>query len=525
MKSIFYNGNIITMEKEMTANAIMIEDGIIKKVGDICIDEVSDDVQHIDLKGKTLLPAFLDPHSHFTGTASSLLQVQLGECVSIDELQERLKSYIKSKQLQEGSWVTGSGYDHNNFKGKAHPTRQELDEVSNDIPILIIHKSGHAGVFNTKGLEVLGVTVDTVAPEGGKIGKKDNELTGYMEETAFIEYMQKVDMPGMETLFAALSEAQMKYLSNGICTVQEGFMPSQMIDMYKPLLANKSLKVDIVAYADKNSAEKIVDNFKSSKMQYDNNFKIGGYKIFLDGSPQARTAWMKTPYAGSDDYCGYGTMKFEEVCDAIRAASSKKMQILAHCNGDAAAQQYIDAIRTVEKEGYDVKSLRPVMIHAQFLDLDQLDDVKALGILPSFFVAHVYYWGDIHIENFGLDRASRISPAASALKHGISYTFHQDAPVIEPNMLETIWCAVNRVTKNGVILGEDEKISVVDALKAVTINAAYQYFEEDSKGSLKEGKKADFVILDKNPLDVPVNEIRDIKVMETIKGGVTLYKR
>ena len=272
------------------------------------------------------------------------------------------------------------------------------------------------------------------------------------------------------------------------------------------------------------SVEIFKDKFSKSIKKYDNNFKVGGYKIFLDGSPQARTAWMRKPYLNDEMYLGYGTMEFKDVCDAVREAAKNNMQILAHCNGDAAAKQYIDAIDKIKNEGYDVAGIRPVMIHAQFLDRDQLDKVKELGIIPSFFVAHVYYWGDVHISNFGLERASRISLSASSLKKDIKFTFHQDSPVIEPNMIETIHVSVNRVTKKGISLGKDERIPVYEALKAVTINVAYQYFEEDKKGSIEVGKKADFVILDKNPLEIPIENIKEIKVVETIKDGNTLYR-
>ncbi|MEG1304259.1 MAG: amidohydrolase family protein, partial [Oscillospiraceae bacterium] len=249
-------------------------------------------------------------------------------------------------------------------------------------------------------------------------------------------------------------------------------------------------------------------------------------KIFLDGSPQARTAWMLKPYAGGDaTYCGYGTMSDEDLMEALEYAASHKIQILAHCNGDAAAKQFISAVDRVSKTYPEITSQRPVIIHAQLIGTDMLSDVKRLGIMLSFFVAHVYHWGDIHIENFTRQRASQISPANSALQHGVAITFHQDTPVIEPDMLETVWCAVNRMTKGNELLGADERISVIEALKAVTINAAFQYFEEDEKGSLRAGKRADLVILDKNPLKVPPEEIRDIKVIATVKDGEFIYRR
>ena len=164
------------------------------------------------------------------------------------------------------------------------------------------------------------------------------------------------------------------------------------------------------------------------------------------------------------------------------------------------------------------------MIHAQLLAPDQMEEVARLGIIPSFFIAHIHQWGDVHLRNLGLERASCISAAGSALSHGIPFTFHQDTPVLPPDMLHTIWCAVERVTKDGVTLGEDECIPVMDALRAVTVNAARQYFEEARKGSLRPGKTADLVLLDADPLAVPPERLRDIRVLETVKAGETIFR-
>ena len=291
--------------------------------------------------------------------------------------------------------------------------------------------------------------------------------------------------------------------------------------IYQDIVNNKLVDIDLVGYADKNIYEDIKQQFYKNIKEYYNNLKINGIKIFLDGSPQSRTAWMREPYIDDDKYYGYGTMKDEEVEEAVKFALTENIQILAHCNGDRACQQYID---TISKFGENAKKIRPVLIHGQFLAEDQIEETKKLGIIPSFFVAHTYYWGDVHIKNFGIDRANKISPLASSLKSDLLFTLHQDSPVIESNMLETIWCATTRETKSGKILGQGERIGVLDAIKAVTINAAYQYFEENLKGSIKEGKIADLVILDKNPLNVEKDEIKDIKIVETIKSGKTIFK-
>ena len=246
--------------------------------------------------------------------------------------------------------------------------------------------------------------------------------------------------------------------------------------------------------------------------------------MFLDGSPQSRTAWMRTPYLGSEDR-GYPTLTDRQVYGYAERAVKEGRQILAHCNGDAAAEQYLAALEQVKAGGLDLAAVRPVMIHAQLLGLDQIPRLASLGVIPSFFVAHVYHWGDTHIRNFGRERAGRISPARSAWEAGLPFTFHQDAPVIRPDMAETLWCAVCRRTRSGQLLGEEERIPVEEALKAVTIHGAYQYGEEREKGSLTPGKKADLVILDRNPMEAAPEELREIRVLETIKEGKTVFSR
>lgn len=525
MRTLYYNGNILTMEGCNCPQAVLTENGIIKAVGDYSqLSAVSQSAQPVDLQGRTMLPAFIDAHSHFSAYASSLLQVPLEECTSFEEISQRISQFIETNQIPKGQWVTAKGYDHNSLNENRHPDLALLDACSPDNPLILQHASGHVGVFNTKAMIELGITSETPSPIGGVIEIKNGALTGYMEEKAYFTYAQKAPMPDAGALLGAYMKAQDSYAAHGITTIQEGMAVSQMIPLYQALLSRDMLKLDVVAYADLKDAKEIFTAFPHSIKQYSGHFKLGGYKIFLDGSPQGRTAWMRTPYADDSSYFGYGTMTDEEVFAALSLAAEKNMQILAHCNGDGAAAQYLKAANTVNRKA-DISKLRPVIIHPQLLAKDQLPEVKRLGLIPSFFVAHVYHWGDVHIKNFGKDRASMISPAGSALELGILFTFHQDTPVIEPNMLETVWCAVNRITKLGVVLGDDQCISVYDALKAVTINAAYQYFEEDKKGSIAVGKNADFVILDSNPLAVEPMKIRNISVLETIKNDVSIYNR
>lgn len=526
-EKLYFNGNILTLEDELYAEAVLIKGDKIHKVGkrEELINEASEGVEIIDLQGKTLMPSFIDAHSHFSGYANSFTQVDLKECINFEEISDTIEKFIQKNNVPKGKWIQADGYDQNNLEEKRHPTKELLDKAAPNNPLIAKHISEHMGVLNSMGIKELGITIDTPNPEGGIIQKKNGVVTGYLEENAYINYVQEIPMVSNEEFIASLAKAQQAYASYGITTVQEGMVVDLLVDIFQYLIHEKILKIDLIGYLDINNAEVLKEKFANCLQKYNNHIKMGGYKTFLDGSPQGRTAWIKTPYLGKEkDYYGYGVQSDEEIEAKLEKALKENMQILAHCNGDAASQQYIDQYKVVKEKTGITKDIRPVIIHAQLLDEDQLDYVKALKMIPSFFVAHVYHWGDIHIKNFGMKRASKISLAKSAQDKGILYTFHQDSPVIEPNMLETIWCAVNRITKNGVLLGADERISALDALKAVTKNAAYQYFEEDIKGTIKEGKLADLVILDKDILKVDPMEIRNIKVIETIKEGKTIFK-
>ncbi|HJB13608.1 MAG TPA: amidohydrolase [Candidatus Oscillibacter excrementigallinarum] len=528
MDILFTNGTIRTMERDRpAAHALLVRNGRIAAVGDRTAveDQAGVDVRRVDLAGRALLPAFLDAHSHFTAVANQFLQVDLSGCGSWADIQDRIRDYIRRERIPAGQWVTAQGYDHNRLSERRHPDRTCLDAAAPENPVVICHQSGHMGVFNTAALERLGVTGDTPCPAGGVIGQENGVPTGYMEENAFLEFQKRVPMMPLEAFLGAYRKAQDLYASYGITTVQEGLLRRELVPLYQALLADGSLKLDVVAYGDEAGTTAARQAFPDSFRQYQQHFKLGGYKLFLDGSPQGRTAWLRQPYQGETAYRGYGTLTDAQVLDMVRRAGAEGMQLLAHCNGDAACAQYLAALETAAREGVDLAAMRPVMIHAQLLGRDQLPAVKRLGVIPSFFVAHVYHWGDIHWENLGSDRADGISPAGSAAELGIPCTFHTDAPVIPPDLLETVWCAVDRTTRSGRCLGPEERVDVQTALEAVTVNAAYQYFEERDKGALAPGKRADLVMLDRDPLAVPPEELRDIQVLETWKDGIPIFRR
>ena len=518
--TLYFGGPIVTLEEPQYAQALVERGGRIAYVGDREEAErlAGPGARRVDLEGRALLPAFVDPHSHLLACAYARLQVPLGECAGWGEIADRLSRHVQERGIQPGEWVKGTGYDQNALAEGAAPDRFCLDRACPHNPVVIQHASGHAGVFNTLALERLGVLDGDCGLERDGQG----ELTGRGEENPFLDLLGRIPMDGLEDVLRAFQGAQEEYASHGVTTAQEGLLQPVMAPVYQEILRRGLLYLDVNAYAPPADYDRLRGQFAQGVSASPGTFQVAGMKIFLDGSPQGGTAWVREPYAGGG--CGTSTMTDGQVLSAFRQALDRDAQLLAHCNGDRAAEQYLTLLAQAEREA-GKKPCRPVMIHAQLLGLDQLERVKALGVIPSFFVAHVYHWGEIHVKNFGLDRAGRISPAGSALARGIPFTFHQDSPVIPPDMLETIWCACVRRTKAGRVLGAEERIPVEAALRAVTQTAALQYGLERELGTLRPGKRADFVLLSGAPLRTPPEELKKLQVERTIRCGRTIWSR
>lgn len=518
--TLYFGGPIVTLEEPQYAQALVERGGRIAYVGDREEAErlAGPGARRVDLEERALLPAFLDPHSHLLACAYARLQVPLGECAGWGEITDRLSRHVQERGIQPGEWVKGTGYDQNALAEGAAPDRFCLDRACPHNPVVIQHASGHAGVFNTLALERLGALDGDCGLERDGQG----ELTGRGEENPFLDLLGRIPMDGLEDVLRAFRGAQEEYASHGVTTAQEGLLQPVMAPVYQEILRRGLLYLDVNAYVPPADYDRLRGQFAQEVSASPGTFRVAGMKIFLDGSPQGGTAWVREPYAGGG--CGTSTMTDGQVRSAFRQALDRDAQLLAHCNGDRAAEQYLTLLAQAEREA-GKKLCRPVMIHAQLLGLDQLERVKALGVIPSFFVAHVYHWGEIHVKNFGLDRAGRISPAGSALSWCIPFTFHQDSPVIPPDMLETIWCACVRRTKAGRVLGAEERIPVEAALRAVTQNAALQYGLEKELGTLRPGKRADFVLLSGDPLRTPPEELKKLQVERTVQRGRTIWSR
>lgn len=520
-KKLFYGGPIISMDEQMPRpEAVLVDKDKILAVGDKKdLEKQAADAEHINLNGQALLPGFIDAHSHIVQFSNTLQFARLNGVQTKEELQQRLQQFVKTSGIAPGELVIGFGYDNNDLPEAKHPTREWLDEALPGYLVMVCHASGHMGCVNTPLLQKMEITAQMQDPQGGRIGRDEQgEPTGYLEETAFTLPAAKVlgQQPSVDSQ-ALLQKAQQVYFGYGITTAQDGLMKQYEYDILDAAAKQGNLLLDVVGYADIREYSDLVKQHPEYCKKYQNHFKIGGYKLFLDGSPQGRTAWVTEPYLnGEKDYCGYPVYSDEEVHQYVEKAKQDDMQLLCHCNGDAAAEQFLAAHN-------EPSTHRNVMIHAQLLRPDQLQEVKEKKIIPSFFVAHTWHWGDVHLKNFGRKRAENISPAGDAARLGIPFTFHMDSPVLPPDCIESIFCAVNRITKEGQSLATGQQISVYEALKAVTVYGAYQYHEEAVKGSITPGKKADFVVLSEDPEAVEVTQLRRIQVRKTYKDGALVY--
>lgn len=523
-KTLYCGGAVVTMISPAVHEALVEESGRIRGVGRLTDMRAlaGPDARVVDLQGGALLPAFIDPHSHIVQLATSMRFVSLADCRCFDDIVQTLADFQKKSAVPPGHFLIGFGYDHTLLQERQHPTRDVLDRAAPEHPVLISHASGHMGCANSAALRLAGIDAATPDPEGGVIGRlpDSREPSGYLEENAFIRLSSLVPPADEAEMLRLLGKAQQVYASYGITTVQEGYMR----DMELPLLCRAAetgqLFLDTVSYIDIKEHSGQMHQYGDHWKAYHGHFRIGGYKLFLDGSPQGRTAWMTRPYAPQEgqpsNYRGYPIYSDAEVREYVQQAGRERRQLLTHCNGDAAIDQLLAAHERPSRN-------RNVIIHAQMMRPDQLPRVRQLSLIPIYFVAHVYHWGDTHWQNFGAERAQQISPIASTKRLGIPFTLHQDTPVLPPDMLDTVSCAVRRVTRQGRRLGENECVSVYTALQGITVYGAYQYHEEHCKGTLETGKTADMVILSRNPLDCPADDIHNIRILKTIKAGRDIY--
>ncbi|MBR0662041.1 amidohydrolase [Neoroseomonas oryzicola] len=552
-EKIFRGGTIRTMrDAQPVVQAVAIGGGRIIAAGTEA--EVmalrTPQTEVVDLRGATLMPSFIDGHGHFAN-APQIVQwanvsgVPAGPVTKIADVIEVLKAHQARLRPAPGAWIIAYGYDRTNLAEQREMTRDDLDPHFPDNPVMLIHSSNHGAVLNSAGFRAVNVDASTPTPPGGLILRREGsqEPAGLLMETAFLPIFGAMPQPSEAELLDAFDAAQRIYASVGVTTAQEGATHAHDLRLIRKAAEEGRLYIDVVAIPIVMEVPKLVreyfpdfrggpaqlpDTVSESFGTYRNRLKLGGVKLALDGSPQGKTAFWTQPLltpgpAGEANWRGAPLFPPEMVNRAVAELYAKGVQVFCHCNGDAAIDMMIDAARAAGVTA--AQDRRTVIIHSQFMRPDQLDAYVALGFSPSFFTVHAFFWGDVHVENLGEQRAFFLSPMASAKAKGIRFSNHNDFSVTPMDPMRMVWSAVTRRSRSGKVIGPNERVDVMTALRALTVDAAWQIREEDRKGAIAPGMLADLVILDADPVTVATDAILDIKTVETFKEGRSVYRR
>nr|WP_295864106.1 amidohydrolase [uncultured Chitinophaga sp.] len=504
-----------------------------------------------------IMPAFIDAHAHvglymMLHSMADLAARPYGNVNDSVTLEQTMKAYLDSLRLPDNNTTTvilGNNYDDAQLAGNQQPTRYLLDRVSTTHPIYIMHVSGHMGVANTKLLTMMGITNSTPPNDitGGTIVKDaKGVLTGLLLENANVKALntamalnQGSDTTAaakkamLEELVSHLLQAEETWFRYGITTICEGRADPNTISLIKGANDKGLLTGDFIVLPDYDMNHNLGELAKYYP-NYDKHFKIGAVKLTFDGSPQGRDAFLSQPYMNppvgeSKNYKGHPIYQYDDALRKIDSvARNLKMPVHVHCNGDSAIDMVLRIFKTLkERKILDNHPTPNVIIHSQITRPDQLDSMKTLAgpVMESFFPTHVYLWGDWYVKQvLGMPRAQRIAPLQEAAQKGLRYTIHTDSPVTPPDLLTAVHAAVNRLTLDGILLGPDQRVSVYDALKAITTEAAFQWGEEKTKGKLLTTYKADIVVLSHDPVKVKPETIRDaVQVVSTFKDGQQVF--
>ena len=524
-ETLYQNGRIVTLDAQSRVlEAIGVRAGKIVPAA-----EVSRGARVVNLRGRTLLPGLYAAHDHFPqGGLAALYQVDLnsppiGPVETMADLIRVLKE--RAARTPAGEWIVGRGYDDTLLREQRHPERRDLDEASSAHPIWIVHTSGHLGVANSRALAIAKIAKNSPAPSSGVIRRgPDGEPNGVIEENGGL-VSRHIPAFTKEQRLKAIAHDDRVYLAKGVTTTSiMGVSPERVADLRASAERNE-FHLNAVCYL----SAGIPANFDTAAAMGGGRVRVAGVKYWQDGSLQGYTGNLTAPYyktpEAKPDWHGYSNRSREELAASVLKQHRAGYQVAIHANGDLGIDEAIYAIREAVKAA-PRKDARHRIEHCQAPRMDQLDTIRQLSITPSFFVGHVYYWGDRHRDIFlGPQRAAHISPLASAAKRGIPFTVHNDTPVTPVDPLLLVWCAVNRITREGKVLGPEERIPVEAALRSVTSSAAWQTFGERTSGSIEAGKSADLMVLEKDPLTIEPAQIKDIPVLETIVGGETVYRR
>jgi len=536
--TIFYGGPILTVNaKNEEVQALAVQNGKIVALGKkdaITKQWQGDTTKIIDLKGQTLMPGFVEPHIHILMTAiTEEMWLNLSnfsaQYDTLETLSQKLKAALKT--LPKGQWLAAFGVDPSRTNPfMAELTADVLDKVSTEVPILVMNQSGHIAYVNHKAFELAGINDKTPSPGDGGIYMKDAQghLTGVVvEASAILSLVKKMPPPSDADIARAMQKTAKYIASKGVTTSAEitlGLMLGLENEMklFKIVTHSDDFPIRVRAYL---YGPLLTKGFNAVKPgEGDDRFRYVGVKFVADGSTQGITAALNQPYEypKGSQFRGNLDYKDEEIFNQMKPLFDQGWQLATHANGDRTVEQTLNNYAKLLAGNSDPKARRLRIEHFTINTPEQVKRAAKMGVIPGFTIGHVDYWGEaFHNHIVGPERANRIDPSASFKKEGARFAYHSDSPVSNVGPLNYIAEGAGRLWQKAPrqVLGPNERVTVDDAIRAVTINAAYEMFSDDKVGSLELGKQADLVVLEANPRKTPVEEIRNIKVKETWLDG------
>ncbi len=535
--TVYFNGDILTMEGDTPkyVEAVVVKDNKITYAGDMreAFSQAGSNAALQDLKGHTLLPGFIDTWGHFALIAQDTLGVNLAYFSrNPPQTRAQLINRLRSEAKVFNGWIVGTGYAEA-MLSDGGLTIADLDVAFPNQAVLLENISTLTGMVNSAGLKKLGITKATKAVSGFiPVDPKTGQLTGELIGMPYLEAVAKaVGKYSQELTFETYRKAEKIYVSNGFTTAQS--YEASIADMHNMRLAidRKIVTIDLIALPTFDIVDQMLASNPNTQFGVyshgDGGFKVAGIQVPTDGAPQLRLAYFTKPYLDTTgfpkDWRGFAYYPQALFDKYTKLAYEKNIQYFGYSNGDAGIDMTLAALAKTISETGITEDRRTVIAHSFFARDDQLDDYKKKNIMAVMMPNDTWLYGDVYNKVLGGERAANLSPANSANAKGITLALHNDTPSSGPNVLFSVWSAVNRKTFSGAVLGPEQRITPYLALQGFTRNAAYQYKEELSKGSLAPGKLADLVVLDQNPLKVAPDDIKNIQVLKTIKGGVEVY--
>ncbi|MEM0905826.1 MAG: amidohydrolase [Pseudomonadota bacterium] len=530
---VLRGGQIWCGKREGLAEAMALWSGRVLGVGGVSdVDPlIGPQTKVIELNGRLATPGLNDAHMHLLpyGLAMSEVDLRPAAAPTLDAILAALKA--RADALGPGEWVLGRGYDHFQLDVKRHPLREEIDKVVPDNPVYIVRTCGHLSVLNSMGFQRVGITEDTPSPPGGLIERRDGALTGLLAETARELVMAALPEALEDDLVAAIERGGKDLLTYGITSVMEAAvgMRDGWLEMTAYEKARRTGRLPVRTYAvlmgDKGRSI-LGEAFDAGMVTGagDEMLKVGGVKIFTDGSFGGRTAAMSTPYAGSDNDRGILCLPDAELDEMVRDAHQKGYRMTIHAIGDEAIEQTLSAMEKA-LDAAPAPDRRHRIEHCGWLTDGQMDRMVARHILPAPQPSFLYEFGDLYLTLAEEDRVARSYPMRTFAERGLEPSASTDCPVTSIDPFANLFTMVTRKTNRGTVIGPDQALSVEEALHAYTYSSAYGAKEETIKGRLAPGQLADVAVFSRNMLEGPADAILESACDLTILGGEVVYDR